>query len=228
MTSTAWADLANRLAEIRLLSDLDPMRSGETSQPAVSNSINRSCIVLLSAHLEGFLEDIAAEAVDFLVANKACVDDLPIILRALHVEDHLRAIESIKDKNARAPKIKDMFASESFLWRPGATLEATMVRAKTVCSQMDNPGSREICQFLALLDVDILQHLEKIDRRPLLDRVNGLVARRNAIAHGEASASATHIDVDDYVALVQDLAREINTAVGQSVMRICKLTISPW
>ncbi|MGI5420486.1 MAE_28990/MAE_18760 family HEPN-like nuclease [Actinomadura luteofluorescens] len=228
MTSTALADLATRLAEIRLLSQLDPMRSGDTSQPMVSNSINRSCIVLLSAHLEGFLEDIAAEAVDCFVANKACVDDLPLILRALHVEDHLRDLELIRDKNSRAPKIELMFSLESPLWRPGATLDATMVRAKTVCSQMDNPGSREIRQFLALLDVNIGQHLKDAGLADLLGRINGLVAKRNAIAHGEVSASATHVDVNEYVALVQDLAREIDAAVGSSSMRICKLTTLPW
>lgn len=228
MTSSALADLATRLAEIRLLSQLDPMRSGDTSQPLVSNSINRSCIVLLSAHLEGFLEDIAAEAVDCFVANEACVDDLPLILRALHAEDHLRDIELIRDKNSRAPKIEYMFTSESSLWRPGATLDVTMVRPKTVCSQMDNPGSREIRQFLALLDVDIVRYLRNAGLGDLLGRVNGLVAKRNAIAHGEVSASATHVDVNEYLTLVQDLAGEIDTAVGQSVMSICKLTTLPW
>ena len=198
MTSSAFSDLTGRLHEVRLLCQLDPLRSGDLDQLNTTNAINRACIILLSAHLEGFLEDLVVEAIDALVDGTAKVEQLPLVFRALHAEEHLRVIEPIKDRKARAPRIEQMFKGESELWLAGKPLQATMVRAKMVCGEMTNPGSREIRQFLELLGVDIELCLAITGKDELLNQINGLVGRRNAIAHGEVNASATSTDVDNY------------------------------
>ena len=78
------------------------------------------------------------------------------MFRALHAEEHLRVIEPIKDRKARAPRIEQMFKGESELWLAGKPLQATMVGARIlVCGEMTNPGSAGIRQFLELLGVDI-------------------------------------------------------------------------
>lgn len=227
MSSQALAELADRLNEVRLLCRLDPLRTEKSNDRAVGNAINRACIVLLCAHLEGFLEDLITEAIDVLV-DQALVEHLPLAFRALHAEEHLRRIEPIKDRSTRAPRIQQMFNDESELWSTGQTLRVTMVRPKTVCGEMSNPGSHEICNFLKLLDVDLAQHLSQTASDDLLGKVNGLVFRRNSIAHGEVSASATSVDVDQYLDLVEELGRSVDEAVGLAVTEICKLTSSPW
>ncbi|NTV40024.1 MAG: hypothetical protein HGA51_08755 [Demequinaceae bacterium] len=229
MTSASLADLEGRLDEVRCLTALDPKRGESlTEHPRLSAAVNRASLVLLSAHLEGYLEDIAVEAIDALVEGGAALSRLPLLFRAIHAEEHLRPLEQIKDRNARAPRIRDLFALESSLWVTGNTLTATMVRAKTVCKAMDNPGSNEVRQFLEIFGVDIRQHLRDTGNAATLGRIDGLVGKRNAIAHGEPDASATFGDVDSYVRAVGDLATEIDAAVAAAVRDVCESTVLPW
>jgi hypothetical protein len=206
---------------------MDPLRSGYSDDVATGNAINRACVVLLCAHLEGFLEELVTEAIDSLV-GRAMVERLPLTLRALHAEEHLREIEPTRDRSKRAPKIERMFKEESFLWSSGQVLEAAMVRPKAVCAEMSNPSSREVRQFLELLGIDIEQYLTNIGQESLLGKINGLVALRNSIAHGEVTASATAADVDQYLNVVGELGRSIDEAVGLAVMRMCNMTSVRW
>jgi RiboL-PSP-HEPN len=184
-------------------------------------------MILLCAHLEGYLEDLVAEAIDTLV-GRAKIENLPLVFRALHAEEHLREIELIRDRNARAPKIEHMFKDESSLWSAGQVVQATMVRPQAVCAELSNPSSREVKQFLKLLGVDIEQHLANVGQPALLGKINGLVGLRNSIAHGEVSASATAADVDQYLNVVEELCRQVDEAVGLAIMGICNLTSLPW
>ena len=91
-----------------------------------------------------FWRILVVEAIDALVDGTAKVEQLPLVFRALHAEEHLRVIEPIKDRKARAPRIEQMFKGESELWLAGKPLQATIVRAKIlVCGEMTNPGLRE-------------------------------------------------------------------------------------
>lgn len=229
MTSTAHTDLATRLDEVRVMGSIDPSRSKRRKPNSVlTSAVNRACIVLLSAHLEGYLEDVMVEALDALVSSKTDVQNLPLMLRAAHAEEHLRQLEPVKDRNTRASRIDAMFQSDSSLWRGGIPLDATMLRHKAVCGQMDNPGSTQIRQFLGVLNVDIHAYLKSVGKVYLLSQVNGLVARRNAIAHGEVSIGATFGDVDGYMSVVEELAIEIDGQVGEAVRLICSSATLPW
>src|SRR5262245_26440103 len=95
-----------------------------------SNALTRACILLLSAHLEGYLEDLVTEALDLLVHHATIVEDLPLLLRAIHVEEHLRGIEVLQDRNARATRIESMLATETTLWTTGNKLQSGMLRPK--------------------------------------------------------------------------------------------------
>lgn len=227
--SDSLSDLQRRLDEVRLLTGQDPERVGRAPNRSLSNALSRSCLVLLSAHLEGYLEDVAVEAIDYLTSEAVAVERLPLLFRALHAEEHLRDLEPMKDRNARAPRIERLFAEESALWGVGMSLAPGMVRAVTVCAEMDNPGSKEIKRFLQLIGVDDIDDYLSVSGAPgLLGQVNGLVAKRNAIAHGELSALATYGDVDNYVTLVDDLARHVDRAIAFAVQSTCQTAITPW
>lgn len=226
--SEALRDLSNRLGEVSLLTSLDPSRVGDVSKPDQSNALTRACILLLSAHLEGYLEDLVAEAIDLLVQNATAVDDLPLLLRALHVEEHLRKIEVLQDRNVRAPRISAMLTDEAALWTAGNKVTTGMLRPKMVCAEMSNPGSREICQFLRLIGTDVEAYLKAVGNLPLLHQVNGLVGRRNAIAHGNASTSAAYTDIDQYLSTVSCLSHELDAAVAKQLQSICRLPTLPW
>jgi hypothetical protein len=228
VTSGALADLEGRLDEVRELTATDPARAGELLKPLLSGAISRASLVLLSAHLEGYLEDVIVEALDALASHSAAVDDVPLILRALHVEEHLGEIEPIKDRKARAVRIERLFVGESLLWTAGTTVNTKMLRHTTVCKEMSNPGSRDVRHFLELVGLDILDFLKARGSDRLLGQVDGLVGRRNAVAHGEVNASATYTDVDRYLNVVDDLANEIDAGVANALKKICRSNTLPW
>lgn len=228
MSSPAFGDLSSRIHEVRVLADLDPGRAGGSGAFPQSSAINRACLVLLCAHLEGYLEDVAVSALDVVGGHGIRVDALPLLLRALHAEEHLKSIEGVQDVHARAPRIMKMFKDESPLWATGQVLTTSMLRPRTVCAEMSNPGSREVRQFLELIGVKIDEHLTAAGKTVLLDRVNGLVARRNAIAHGDIGSSATSQDVDTYIQLINDLASEIDQAVSKALQSMCAMPTLPW
>ena len=150
------------------------------------------------------------------------------MLRALHAEEHLGSLDPIKDRNARAVRIEQLFVGESALWMQGGRLQATMLRHATVCREMGNPGSRNMRHFLELVGLDLAQFLRARGSDRLLGRIDGLVGRRNAIAHGEVAVSVTYTDVDGYVTLVEELAGEIDAGVSQSLQNICNSAAQPW
>ncbi len=228
MSSSAFGDLRARLDEVRTLSALDPARSGDVSQPSVSNAVNRAAIVLLTAHVEGYLEDLVTEALDRFVENAAPVERLPLLLRALHAEHHLKQIAPISDRNVRAPRIERMFAAEAPMWMTGAVAQARMIQARLVCAEMTNPGSREIGTFLELIGVRIGDYLVRIGANASLSQIDGLVHRRNQIAHGEANVTGAFGDVDTYLGIVSALAHHIDSAVAEIVQSICGLGAAPW
>jgi hypothetical protein len=63
---------------------------------------------------------------------------------------------------------------------------------------------------------------------PRPPQVNGLVGRRNAIAHGDASTTAAYTDIDRYLIVVSDLSRELDAAVAHQLQSICRLATLPW
>jgi hypothetical protein len=229
MTSHSRVDLEARLREVELLLDLiqDNDDPDETSGQS-DNALRRACVVLLSAHLEGYLEDLVAEVLDALVASEVCVDDLPLQLRAVHVEEHLREIAPIRDMNKRAPRIEKMLTEESPLWVSGALLEASMIRSKMICKHMDNPGSTEIRQFFRLVGLEIKDVLAELGELEGLYRVDGLVGIRNGVAHGEVGTPMTTGDVSAYVSVVRHLTDLVDQAASKHVQDVCSLPSLPW
>jgi hypothetical protein len=140
----------------------------------------------------------------------------------------LTRIAESTDRNKRASKISNMLTTEIPMWIAGNRLQAGMLRAKVVCAEMSNPGSREISHFLKIIGIDVETYLDSVGNLPLLHQVNGLIGRRNAIAHGDASTTAAYTDIDQYLSVVSDLAHQLDAAVAQQLQSVCKLPTLPW
>lgn len=234
MSAEALVEFSDRLREISLLSALDPARGLAPGarltreEQLTSNALNRSSIVLLSAHLEGFLESLAAGVLDALVANAAEVHRLPLSLRAIHVDGPLKQVVEIADPNKRYPRIQALFASHSAIWDDSKVLEQSMINVGAIVDRMSNPQEKAIVAFLSYVGVDIRDHLNQVGKLPLLQRATSLVDLRNQIAHGGQVSSTTYSDLDDYLRDVSELCVEMGAAAAASVQAICKLNQLPW
>ena len=235
MPSQALLALADRLSEVRLLTTRDPIRqkplvrdrARQRERVRLANAVNRASIVLLTSHLEGFIEDLMLESLDYLVNSGCQVEALPDLLRSLHAEQHLKVIEAIQDRKARAPRIAKMIQTEQYLWRDGEVLAAPMLRGELVVAEMSNPGSREIARFLELIGVADLESA-CASQQADLGAINGLVQRRNSVAHGEPEATCTATDIDTYLRLVEQIGAVIDAAVAHSIKSMTGSTSFPW
>ena len=90
LMSKGLLDLSSRLDECPVTHIVDPSRVGDVTQPSRSNALTRDAFLLLSSHLKGYLEDLVTESLDLMVHHATLVEDLPLLLRAIHVEEHLK------------------------------------------------------------------------------------------------------------------------------------------
>ena len=81
---------------------------------------------------------------------------------------------------------------------------------------------------MLILGVDIFNHLDSLGKQHLLGQIDGLVGRRNAIAHGEVLVTCAYTDVDHSLVVVQDFAREADAGAARSVQSTCALHTLPW
>jgi hypothetical protein len=193
------------------------------------NAVNRAVVVLLTAHVEGFVEDLAAEAIDHLHREGPPIQNVPQLLRALHCDVDVLEIARLSDRKARAGRLGKLFADRMALWQVGGTLQPGMLSTELLRSQMSNPGSREVARFAELLGVaDLWESVEDPEHVSIRGVLNEMVGKRNAIAHGDTAAKSTSTDVDRYVTAIEYFARELDRLVAQAVARVCEASALPW
>jgi len=217
--------LTVRLAEVRELVELRP---SDLSSPAAARrtAVNRAAVVLLCAHLEGFLEDLVGELVDLLNSSAPRLENIPLRLRAAHVTDEIDAIADMADPARRAERIERLFRDHGDLWLADTLISQLRVEAITV--GMSNPGASEINRlFLSIGLENALDEVTLTDGSNPVKRVNEFVGVRNSIAHGE-DTKVTDDQVERYLNAVECLARDLDSAVAKHVQSITESPTLPW
>jgi hypothetical protein len=217
--------LTVRLAEVRELVNLRPA----DLPPAVAGprvAVNRAAVVLLCAHLEGFLEDVVGELVDQLNSSAPRVEDIPLRLRAAHVTGEIDAIAEMTDAASRAQRIERLFRDHGDLWLAETLI--SQLRVETITTGMSNPGASEINRLFLSVGLDnILDEVTLTDGSDPVRRVNEFVGVRNSIAHGE-DTKVTDDQVDRYVDAVECLGRDLDAVVARHVQSITGRRTLPW
>lgn len=197
-----------------------------------TNAINRACVVLLCAHLEGYLEDLAVDIVDCLVRNGSRSTDVPLPLRMLHFESHASRLLAQQGQILQTndtSEVEAFFRDQASLWGgpwqpPTGVLDATLATAK-----MSNPTSAEIRRFLAKLGITdafrpIMGSSHIASPQALRDRIDDLVRKRHAVAHGAANTAdslPTSEDVDRYFGAVLRFAIRVEAEILRLLEPVC-------
>jgi hypothetical protein len=226
MPSTAFVSLMTvRLAEVRELIGLRP--SDERFPAAESRgAVNRAAVVLLCAHLEGFLEDLVGELIDQLNSSAPRTENVPLRLRAAHVTIEIDAIAAMTDPTARAERMQRLFRDHSDLWL--AETLTSQLRVERVTAGMSNPGAPEISRLFESVGLEnVLDEVALTDGSDPAKRVNEFVGVRNSIAHGEGT-KVTDDQVDRYLDAIECLGRSLDSAVARHVQSITGSPTLPW
>lgn len=226
MPSAALLSLMTvRLAEVRELVGLRPPDQ-HLAAAAPRSAVNRAAVVLLCAHLEGFLEDLVGELIDQLNSSAPGIENVPLRLRAAHVTGEIDAIAAMTDAASRAERIGRLFRDHSDLWLAETLI--SQLRVEKVTAGMSNPGAPEISRlFLSVGLEDALDEVALTDGSDPAKRVNEFVGVRNSIAHGEGT-KVTDDQVDRYLDAVECLGRGLDSAVARHVQSITGSATLPW
>lgn len=228
MASQSLSSLEEGLEEVRELQRSVPKPPpGQMTGVTLARAIGRASVVLLSSHLEAFIYALNAEAV--ATVNSAGVESarLPQALRLLHSKSAVDAISATSwENNARAGQLESYNVSDAWLWSNGVgTLEGDRLLV-----WMKSPGPKNLKRYFAYWGIDDV--FGRIARRPairieLWRRLNELVDKRNAIAHGDLGTAVTPDDVRLYLKAVQTLGERVDRALSAQLSRLCGVA-RPW
>jgi hypothetical protein len=230
MPSKAYASLAGRLADINELMKAHRAVGGkQVGRRFQVVALNRAGVVLLSAHLEGFIENLVEECIELLHTHKVAMGKIPERLRAAQVETTVMKPIPQKDNVAANNRSQELGPILAILWN--ATTEATDVnlKAKPIISQMNNPGTRDINHLFWYFGIDHVMGTiswQKAGNDGVLAAINELVGRRNAIAHGDPGLKIWKSDVERYRSYVKGVAKALDDIMKAKMIEI--LTFDPW
>lgn len=227
MASKALAAVLAGMQEVRDLLRANPTPLGDLpGRPQVVRAINRASVVLLSSHLERYVRAVNEEAV-------AQVNQVTIVgsmlLERFRLQHSRDAIEMMLETqwDNRAIQLCGFVLTDAWLWgnAPKGNLEADRL-----VGWMKSPLPDRINRLFELWG--ILDVFGKVTRRPhtrarLWMKLNELVEKRNNIAHGDATTTATYQDVSSYLAAVRTFCLRADGVLARALAR--KLGIAkPW
>lgn len=218
MASGSLQQLLPWLSEIDALQSVQPSPTGAApSNPDTTRAINRASIVLLNGHLERYLRSLNEEAADLVLQHAVSSDRLPVVLRLQHTRVLVDGIVPVQWDNREA-KLVELFSSEPDLWRSGSPVSA--ITPEFLLRWMKSPNPKAIRRFFRLWGVDDIFHV--IARKPTTRsefelRLDELVSKRNAIAHGDPNVAATQRDILAYRQVVMRFCERGDRAMARSL-----------
>ena len=230
MPSAAFVEFeSNRLGEVKALALLDPSRTkGADADVQRVNAVNRGSAVLLAAHLQGFLEDLVVEAIDWLNRSDLVKSEVPPKLMAAHVERHLGEVVSRTELVDRLSRVERLFDSHELYWTD-CGVAPDKLDAEAVTRHIGNPWPKVIKWAVVLLGGDDpFDDPALNDPKELQRRLGELVGKRNDIAHGSGAPPLTSTQIDQFMTAAKDIARAVDDQIGDLVQSVCRMKTRPW
>ncbi len=227
MPSGALLNLLTGIEEVRSLQAANPAPSGGLpARSAVARAINRSSVVLLTSHFERYVRALNEEAVDAVNASAIGGEVLPIGLRLQHSRTRLDLMLETQWNN-RAPQLESFTSQDGWLWGDASKGD---LEADRLLKWMRSPSPDRIKRFFEMWGADdVFGAITRTHhtRARLWTKIDELVAKRNLIAHGDPTASATFQDVASYLAVVRAFSVRADRVMSRAVSRHIDTEL-PW
>jgi hypothetical protein len=227
LASKVLAALLDGIQEVRDLLRANPTPLGNLpGRPQVVRAINRASVVLLSSHLERYVRAVNEEAVAQI--NQVTIGGSTLLerFRLQHSRDAIEMMLETQWDN-RATQLSAFVLTDAWLWGnvPKGDLEADRL-----VGWLKSPSPERINRLFELWGIPDM--FGKVTRRPhtrarLWLKLNELVEKRNNIAHGDATTTATYQDVASYLAAVRAFCSRADGVLARALAR--QLSIAkPW
>lgn len=227
MPSSSLVALILGLAEVRDLLAADPTQPGRIStQPTTSRVIGRAAVVLLSSHFERYVHSANDEAVAIVNAGAPAGSVLPLPLRLQHSRAAVETLAATAWTN-RGPHLEALVLNEAWLWGSGGQ---GSLAADQLIDWMTTPLPKELVRYYGLWGVrDVFSSITRTShtRSDLWLRLEELVRKRNAIAHGDATSEATKADVMAYLRASMTFCTRADRLLATQLAALLG-TVVPW
>lgn len=213
--TSAYSEFIVRVEEVNIL--LSSARQLEKSPEAFShgnqiNALSRGEILLLSSHIEAYIKELGECALDAIFDKAVCRSSIHKRFFYYSSKEWLSKFRDIIDPDDVSAGLFDFLELESELWGRSGPLPRP-VDSQIFSKGFSNPKFKKIKAYLARFGYDRLQHdinrILRADAILIVNQLDMIVDTRNAIAHGELSATKTPSEV---------------AGLMQSARRFCRAT----
>lgn len=222
MSSEACQVLEQGLQEALELLQADPTpRGGLSPNPALTRAVTRACVVILCSHFERYLRSATEEAVALLNKSEVQGESLPERFRLQHSRTAIEDLARMQWPN-RAKSLEIFVKQDAWLW--GKAEKGTLDHRRLL-QWMKSPKPNEVKRLFRLWDIDDIFAAitrKSSTRQQFYFRLDGLVNKRNNIAHGDIATETTASEVREYIKTVavfcdrvdRRLARMLEKSLG--------------
>ena len=208
----AYSKLTDRLVEVAVLRRLGASyeRRDAIACRKEINALSRGAVVLLCSHLEAYVRELGAVALDSMVAK-----DIPRTKLASRVyyhipKDLLEEVRSTLDPEKAANKVFAFIDSDLEYWSKDGPFPGP-VPVERFNRGFANPAFKKIVKYFNRFGYkgyrgDLMACLQA-RFQPTVTMVDHLVDTRNKIAHGDFTAIKTPGEVKDMASMIQVFCR---------------------
>jgi hypothetical protein len=218
--TAAYSRLIRRLAEVETILRLAKDASKTHLIPlhlARVNALCRSGVVLLSSHIEGYIEDLGEIALDRIANRRLSKAKLSAGFRYYLSRDIINAIRQTSDPARIASKLEDLWVRDNHIWdaRPNFS---DPLPAQVFLFDFANPTHRRIKKFFNRFGIeDFERELARrlaVDFTACTNMVDQVIEQRNRIAHGDTVTTGTPTDLFQMIQLSKRYCKETDGVVG--------------
>ena len=227
MPSRALTRLDGRLKDIQDLLDAGEKKAGAgVGRKWNVEALWRSSIVLCTAHLEGFVEDLFSEAAIRVISAKLKASEIPLQLKLIPLRRFADSIRESQSHANRETALSGLLQKAAKLSHPAKRITPRDIPKKDLDALTWNfmsPKSDEIDALFAHLGIKkIIEHvsLPPFNTRKIRNKLKTLLDRRNEIAHGTIGVKVGKQEVVNYRDFLKRLASCLDEIVRTHTVRI--------
>lgn len=195
-----------------------------------TNALTRACVVLLSGHLQAFVEDLIEQVIERIVADGVGREYLPKKFLYYFSQDAVKDLRSIDDHDKYVMRVIEFHDQYGDVWFSTGSFSRSP-DIKVFTDGFGNPLFRNIKKIFGRIGYDDYERdLKRYFKGQILiysNSVDQLVSRRNKISHGEILENINYNDISDIKRQIIEFAKATDKVVCSHFRKIgCRFFVA--
>lgn len=227
MPSDAFTQLNNRIKDLDQLIQAHGLIGGEArGRRWKLAALNRAALVLATAHLEGYLEDLFKETMEKLLNARVSATRVPDNVKVLGLRRLAGPIMRTSDRKKQTVALLRILKKAKKYGHPAKKISSRDIRGvdyEAELQRFSNPKPEFINDLFWYLGIDdILSKIQwrRAPSRKIWRYLKELVGKRNSIAHGTVGINVKKEEVRYCREFLIRFAQKIERVVGEHLRNV--------